>query len=228
MRVCNLCLKIMEEYDDDDDRRSISSAMSNLPDRVISPEMAYTASPYAASQLFTRQHNNDSLTAIDESSVPRYWNRNAPDLPERPFTPEDTSDMSDSEDGHVFGMARPTTAPPFRRMGDDNSDEQPQSIAPSETPSPRPGTAEGTISRNKRLEFPTEGPHVSFPSSEYHDSDDGRTPAATPLTPGLFDQFPLDSRTRLLSTASLGGGLNALLDTDRKDGLWRARSLSFA
>jgi 1-phosphatidylinositol-3-phosphate 5-kinase len=209
VRVCNLCLKIMEDYDDDDDRRSINSTMSSLPER-ISPEVQFSASPYAASQLFTR-HANESLTAIDE--VPRYWNRGTPDIPERPYTPEDPSDFSDSEEGRLWDpSARPSTCAPFRRMqSDEHSDEAPHSLAASETPSP------GLDNQPKRVGFP-QNPHVMFPRTETMESDDmGR----------LAESVHFSSlRNRLSSVTSLRG-LSALLDSERQDGLWRARSHSF-
>ncbi|KAL1412846.1 Mitochondrial distribution and morphology protein 12 [Vanrija albida] len=219
VRVCNLCLKIMEDYDDDDDRRSINSSMSMLPDRVRSPEIPYSTSPYspyAASQLFQRQPS-ESLSAIDESAATRYWPRGSSEIPERPFTPEDPSDASDSEEGgHLWHSSQPA---PFRRMnGDDNSDDQAHSMAPSQTPSPSPGM---DVQR-RRIDFPHEighaAPHIAFPRTETMESEDGRF-----ISDSMHQRL---LQSRLTSMASTGG-LNALLDTDRKDGLWRARSYSF-
>lgn len=203
----------MEDYDDDDDRRSINSTMSNLPDR-ISPDINYAASPYAASQLF--RHPNESLTAIDE--VPRYWNRSTPDIPERPYTPEDPSDISDGEEGPLWQHpnSRPSTCAPFRRMhGDDHSEDAAHSLVHSQTPSP--GLEGGAVTKPVGLGFPYEVPQVMFPRSDTIDSDEGRA---------LSDSMHMDLRNRLTSVASVRG-LNALLDSERKDGLWRARSHSF-
>lgn len=210
VRVCNLCLKIMEDYDDDDDRRSISSGMSNLPDRVISPEVGYAHSPYAASHLYGRAAN-ESLSAIEEHHWPR----------ERSFTP-DYSDVSDSEDDPRWNGAKPSTAAPFRRHGDDNSDDNhtthghSESGSPSDTPSPQ-AAAEPLQSR-RHVEFPFERPQVAFPESPVVDSDDGKDTS---------NGNAAELRARLVSENGRGNGLNALLDTDRKDGLWRARSHSF-
>lgn len=217
VRVCNLCLKIMEDYDDDDDRRSINSTMSGLaglPDRVISPDVAYSQSPFAASQLF--RSTNDSLSAIEETVHQPYG--------------DDDSDSSDTEEhtGSKWGLW-PSIAAPFRRHGDDNSDDQGQesnthSEVQSEAPSPRPGSAGGD--NVKRLvDFPLDSrPRIGFPRTDTIESEEGMPIINAPLNfPGL--------RNRLSSAASMRGGANnglsALLDTDRKDGLWRARSYSF-
>jgi len=210
----------MEDYDDDDDRRSINSNMSSLPERISPADVQFSQSPYAASQLFTRQQPNESLTAIDE--VPRYWNRstNTPDMIERPYTPEDPSDISDGEDGPLWQNqnTRPSTCAPFRRMqGDDHSDEPPHSLVPSRTPSPN-GTE---LPVTKRVGFPSDNPHVMFPRTDTIESDDGRA-----LSESFHHQHFPGLRTRLSSVASLRG-LNALLDSESRDGLWRARSHSF-
>ncbi|BEJ13748.1 hypothetical protein CspHIS471_0309220 [Cutaneotrichosporon sp. HIS471] len=215
VRVCNLCLKIMEDYDDDDDRRSINSTMSGLaglPDRVISPEITYSQSPFAASQLF--RSTNDSLSAIEESVHQPYR--------------DDDSDGSDTDEntGSKWGLW-PSIAAPFRRHRDDNSDDHGQesnthSELASEAPSPRPGSAGGD---NSKPDFPLDRrPRVGFPRTETIESEEGMPIINAPLNlQGL--------RTRLSSAASLrvgaNNGLSALLDTDRKDGLWRARSYSF-
>ncbi|EKC97624.1 1-phosphatidylinositol-3-phosphate 5-kinase [Trichosporon asahii var. asahii CBS 8904] len=211
VRVCNLCLKIMEDYDDEDDRRSISSGISSLPDRVFSPEVSYAQSPFAASQLLRSHAANESLSAIDETDVPRYWNRD----PDRPFTPEGVSEAgSDTEEDGLWTGARPSTAAPFRRQDDEASDDHHNQVVPHGTP-PNLGN------EGDRRDFPTT-PHHFFPRTETMDSEtDPRYFALMDSTngrPGI--------RSRLSSANSVLG-INALLDSDRKDGLWRARSQSF-
>lgn len=211
VRVCNLCLKIMEDYDDDDDRRSISSGMSGFPDRVISPEIGYSHSPYAANQLYGRALN-ESLSAIEEHRWPH----------DRPYTPDD-SDFSDSDDERGWNGTKPSTAAPFRRHGDENSEDNDSRhgqggdvSSPADTPSPNV-PADGHHHR-PHIEFPFDRPHVAFPESPAIDSDDGHGSNGTAA----------ELRVRLMSeNGGRGNGLSALLDTDRKDGLWRARSHSF-
>jgi hypothetical protein len=70
VRVCNLCLQIMDEYDDDD--RSVASESFPV---IESPD--YAQSPFAASQLFSRQYDHVSEDAL------RQW-----DYASRPLTPE--------------------------------------------------------------------------------------------------------------------------------------------
>lgn len=238
LRVCNLCLKIMEDYkdDDEDDRRSIISVptsirLPNLSDRAflesgISPEMTYAKSPFAASQLFTR-HPNESLTAIDEGSA---WKIGGDDG--RPLTPiEDGYGSFEGEDDTAIYTGKPNPAP-FRRPVDDEQNVDPNDSHDSQAPSsgstgqPSPGEAGPKLTLS-RLESRT-GPltsRIGFPRSETIDSDsaDSRIPF------GKLDvNAPLIGlRTRLSSRASQGG-LTALLDSERNEGLWRARSHSFA
>ncbi|GMK53948.1 hypothetical protein CspeluHIS016_0105340 [Cutaneotrichosporon spelunceum] len=218
VRVCNLCLKIMEDYDDDDDRRSINSTTSGLaglPDRVISPDITYSQSPFAASQLF--RSTTDSLSAIEETVHQPYR--------------DDVSDGSDTDEnsGSKWGLW-PSIAAPFRRHRDDGPDDHGQESNPhsepaSEVPSPRPDSAGGDSVRPLIVDFPLDRrPRVGFPRTETIESEEGMPLVSAPLNfQGL--------RTRLSSGTSLRGGasngLSALLDTDRKDGLWRARSFSF-
>ena len=255
VRVCNLCLKIMEEYKDDvddDDRRSINSVttsvrLPSISDRVfldaaMSPEMPYAKSPFAASQLFT-SNPNESLTAIDESSVPTRW-RNSVEL-ERPFTPvEGEMGDSESDDDHIWTM-RPNTAAPFRRpMYDDSKEDSNQAQQTT-----LPGTASGAPVRtpttdppspaSQMLDIPERPPsradpvvdtrparRVEFPRTDTI-STDGGVDGRVPLSRVDSDPPLIGLRTRLSSRASQGG-LTALLDSEKNEGLWRARSHSFA
>ena len=223
MRVCNLCLKIMEEYrdDDEDDRRSINSVSTSvrmpsisgrafLEAAAISPEIPYAKSPFAASQLFT-SHPNESLTAIDESNVPPRWRQDD----DRPYTP---NGGSDDEDWDI----RPNTAAPFRRpMDDDAKSEDVQDGEDEVSASPGSPLLPSPDANDRP------GPRrVEFPRSDTISTDGG---VDARLMLGRVDSnAPLIGlRTRLSSRASQGG-LTALLDTEKTEGLWRARSHSFA
>ncbi|WVQ65810.1 uncharacterized protein L199_003988 [Kwoniella botswanensis] len=257
VRVCNLCLKIMEEYrdDDEDDRRSINSVSTSVHrfpsisdraflDAAISPEVPYAKSPFAASQLFT-SHPNESLTAIDESSVPTRWGGEN-DL-DRPYTPLEIgggSQLSDSEDAHIWTSSRPQTAAPFRRPIEDEQESnhipedgvhnEQDASQPQSSPSSPEALASGTQSRAEpvskkgnmgppALPLP---PRVEFPRTDTM-STDGGLETRVPLT-RMDSNLPLIGlRTRLSSRASQGG-LTALLDSEKSEGLWRARSHSFA
>nr|XP_018262401.1 1-phosphatidylinositol-3-phosphate 5-kinase [Kwoniella dejecticola CBS 10117]OBR84559.1 1-phosphatidylinositol-3-phosphate 5-kinase [Kwoniella dejecticola CBS 10117] len=254
VRVCNLCLKIMEEYrdDDEDDRRSINSVSTSVHrfpsisdraflDASISPEVPYAKSPFAASQLFT-SHPNESLTAIDESSVPTRWRGDRDyDGPYTPVEMGDGSQHSDSEDAHIWASSRPQTAAPFRRpMEEDqksnhvaeNEDEDVEA-APRSNPSSPENTANAT---DRRAEPPKMGdmgppavpmpPRVEFPRTDTM-STDGGLETRVPLARMDSNAPLIGLRTRLSSRASQGG-LTALLDSEKTEGLWRARSHSFA
>jgi 1-phosphatidylinositol-3-phosphate 5-kinase len=241
--VCNLCLRIMEEYkdDDDDDRRSIASVSTSarhpsISDRAflsaaLSPEMPYAKSPFAASQLFA-SHPDDTLGAIDEGSVPTRWGVTTAEDVELPYTPLEGSQGSDEDDEAIWTL-RPKTAAPFRRpMDDEQSAEvhdtsQPASAPDSPAlPSPNPGDREPPR-EEKRVELAPkpETRRVEFPRTDTMSTDGGET--RVPLG-GMDSNQPLIGlRTRLSSRAS-HGGLTALLDTEKAEGLWRARSHSFA
>ncbi|ODO05657.1 hypothetical protein I350_04716 [Cryptococcus amylolentus CBS 6273] len=239
LRVCNLCLKIMEEYkeDDEDDRRSINSVSTSVHrypsitdraflDAAISPELQYAKSPFAASQLFA-SHPNDSLTAIDESSVSGPFSRWGNELSheediefQRSFSP---NDGSDGEGGQMWIGKAPKTAAPFRRPMEMDQKIQPESESPdpeNETPG-TPSTAPpsvpilGGAHRNvslPRLEFPR-----TYTMST--DGDEGRSP---------LERSESSHQLIGLRTRASQAGLTALLDGERTEGLWRARSHSFA
>ncbi|KAJ9100526.1 hypothetical protein QFC21_003569 [Naganishia friedmannii] len=73
VRVCNLCLAIMDEYDDDDDNRSVGSAATSSFPHSVNPFLKDSAdsprtsqSPFAASQLFGFARPSNGLAAISE------------------------------------------------------------------------------------------------------------------------------------------------------------------
>ncbi|WVQ85092.1 hypothetical protein IAT38_007256 [Cryptococcus sp. DSM 104549] len=240
VRVCNLCLKIMEEYkdDDEDDRRSINSVSTSVHrypsvsdraflDAAISPEMTYAKSPFAASQLFT-SHPNESLTAIDESSVPTRWGGGEMDM-ERPYTPNDIGGSQMSEEDGQLWTRPPQTAAPFRRpMEEEQKMHEEEEDAQPNTPgldSPdvggdtsRHGSDTGHKGGEMRRGEPL--PRLEFPRT-YTASTDGGD-GGMPLS--RVDSHPLMS----LRTRASQAGLTALLDTEKNEGLWRARSHSFA
>ena len=256
MRVCNLCLQIMEEYKDDeeDDRRSINSATTGYQpgsisdkaflDAAISPEgRPYQRSPFAASQLFA-SNPNESLSAIDETATAHPW---GPNTLSRPLTPigQVSSPLAELEELEQMWASRPQTAAPFRRPmeyeGVDNRRSSETSDDPDTTPpkgsridlavsgrnSPTVDGLSGPPSRDERSDGPHPfPPRVGFPRTDTI-STDGGMDGRVPLSQIDPNQPLIGLRTRLSSRTSQGG-LTALLDSEMKEGLWRARSHSFA
>lgn len=225
----------MEEYKDDhaddDDRRSINSVstlarMPSISDRAfldaaISPEMPYAKSPFAASQLFS-SNPNDSLAAIDESSVPTRWR----DDDDRPYTPYGEATDEDEDD---MWDRRPNTAAPFRRPMDEDAksgsvEDDDDSDGGTNSPSPQSPPNETPLRMDTKHSRPPK--RVDFPRTDTI-STDGGIEARHPLSRVDSNAPLIGLRTRLSSRASQGG-LTALLDSEKKEGLWRARSYSFA
>jgi 1-phosphatidylinositol-3-phosphate 5-kinase len=78
VRVCNLCLAIMDEYDDEEDTRSVVSAATSSFPQSANPFARETAdsprtaqSPFAASQLFSFSRPHTELAAISEQHAPQ-------------------------------------------------------------------------------------------------------------------------------------------------------------
>lgn len=78
VRVCNLCLAIMDEYDDEEDTRSVVSAATSSFPQSANPFAKETAdsprtaqSPFAASQLFSFARPRTELAAISEQHAPQ-------------------------------------------------------------------------------------------------------------------------------------------------------------
>lgn len=244
--MCNLCLRIMEEYkeEDEDDRRSVRSlASARLPsfsgsaflDKSLAPDLEnHARSPFAASQLFAAQAD-EGLGSIEEGSVPRRWRGevyNQLDRPDTPFTDEEENTWS----------ARPSTAAPFRRpmdeegskadhaddmdrkklAGDDGDGQDPDSPTPSGRGQPHSadGSQGGDDFKSPKAK------KVGFPRSDTMASDvtaDGHAPLSR-----MSSNMPLIGlRTRLSSRASQGG-LTTLVDSEKPEGLWRTRSHSVA
>lgn len=226
--MCNLCLKIMEEYrdDDDDDRHSVASMATSsrmLAEHTfpaISPDLPYVKSPFAASQLFS-SNPDDALGAIEEG-VAATWSRG----------PEYSPEGSDDDDDRIYTM-RPNTAIPFRRPMDEDQKEvtdseagsimadEPSVSSPS-TPLPEIPDIVNLHDVQVKITPPRDRlKRVDFPRTDTYSSDGER-----PALARVDSNVPLAGlRTRLSSRASQGG-LSALID-ERRDGLWRARSNSF-
>lgn len=226
----------MEEYrdDDEDDKRSINSVttsggyrLPSLGDRTflettMSPEMPYARSPFAASQLFT-SHPNDSLAAIDET-MPTRWNAAIPAELDRPFTPNESGSQGsdDDDDDHIYTL-RPGTAAPFRRPLEDDAKSD-NGLEPGFRQHSQPTSPNEPASGD--LAKPTDERQAKlFARTETYSTDVGDS--LSPLTRVESNQPLIGLRTRLSSRTSQGG-ITALLDTEKKEGLWRARSHSFA
>ena len=148
LRVCNICVKIMDEYDDsDDDRRSISSVATGVypmaPSILLdppsdSPFSPFNPSPFLAS--FGRHHDSANLGAISETASFRRRG-SIEDDPSRPLTPDAqfqlymgvgqgrpgrTSEGTSEGTGTDWGDRSVSNPAPFRRtIGADEDDTQP-------------------------------------------------------------------------------------------------------
>ncbi|KJE03355.1 1-phosphatidylinositol-3-phosphate 5-kinase [Cryptococcus gattii NT-10] len=227
VRVCNLCLKIMEEYkedEDDDDRRSINSFSTSVHrypsisertflNTAMSPEMSYAKSPFAASQLFS-SHPNDSLMAIDEASVPMRW-----DDTERAFTSNEVDESPTLSGDDRIWAGRPPAVAPFRRpveLDQKVAADQGEAGGDGHVITPVFETSSSTLNA-------THGDATSFPFPRTNTmSTDGDVERA-PLSREDSDHPLIGLKTRMNQAV-----LTALLDSEKSEGLWRARSHSFA
>ncbi|EIW66777.1 hypothetical protein TREMEDRAFT_34462 [Tremella mesenterica DSM 1558] len=241
VRVCNICIKIMDQVrnDDDDDRRSITSVATSFrfpsgPDAAFldvpaGHEGHYVRSPFAASQLFISQPN-ESLMAIDEGEVPSGWGGDM--QADRPLTPLDIggSQISENDDDDHIWATRPNTAAPFRRPIDQDAEaasmteeektgEESQNV---ETPSPGDDPGQDIEVQSPippRINEPLRR-GIPFPRTDTVSTDGGEL--------ALGDSRGLIGLRTTISTRESHGGLAALVEPDRTEGLWRARTRSFA
>lgn len=198
VRVCNLCLAVMDEEDEEEDRRSVTSTTSHLP----TTSSTWTPSPFAASHLFARQPEN-GLQAISESRGM---------IPEDEFAPDERGrrrhPLLEISHGENRGS---TEAAPFRHAIAE--DEQP--VAPDTTPSSesKGGTPDKEINT------------VRFPASESGDITTApmSREATTSLSSTASAKLPGTLRTRLSSRVSTSGLSGVLLDDFPGDhGVWRS------
>ena len=237
----------MEEYRDDDDARSINSVATSarLPhsaDRAIdtiSPDLPYSKSPFAASQLFSI-NPDDTLDAIEEG-VPVTWSA------------EQDGSSPTSDDEAVYDKRPPVTAVPFRRAIEEehrpaarhpvlttlkrNTRAFPEAnrrnlhpdtkpvVQPRVPVSPNPRSPETLSMPPPPLPTKTGQPkkrRVEFPRTETMSTEGDRAPLVRVDSNQL-----IGLRTRLSSRTSQSG-LTSLIDAEKREGLWRARSNSFA
>lgn len=220
----------MEEYRDDDDARSITSVSTtarphSAADRAIetmSPDLPFSKSPFAASQLFSI-NPDDTLDAIEEGVAAR-WSGEYEDESSPP-----------SDDEAVYDKRHPATAVPFRRaieeenrVGGASKEASPQpepERIPTAPPSPEtasmpPPPLPSKVNQPKRR-------RVEFPRSDTMSTDGDRDQSRAPLVRVDSNQPLIGLRTRLSSRTSQSG-LTSLIDAEKSEGLWRARSNSFA
>ncbi len=114
VRVCNLCLQIMDGVDDDEDKRSVASTGTGAGAGIYGLSLGVTPggavggwadsavqsrSPFAASELFSRGH--DPLNAIAEDGYAwrggRMGMSKGPGQRQGEFSPPDTPSEADSE-----------------------------------------------------------------------------------------------------------------------------------
>ncbi|KAF8320522.1 uncharacterized protein EI90DRAFT_3080477 [Cantharellus anzutake] len=144
VRICNICLKMLEDdnYDDEDDRRSIASANSSpFPAHQLGNlQNQYPQSPYAAQNLLAQSHDSYNLFSIPELH--------------RRFVPDTNNPLNwDGADA---------TAAPFRRNLEDEKDVEPRPGALEEFAA-EAGEAGGAGPKGNAPQVP---PMIQFPSQE--------------------------------------------------------------
>lgn len=201
---------------------------------MLTKELGYSQSPFAASHLFGHFPSiQNGLGAIEEGSV-RDWPLSASAVEmEQPGSPgEGGSQISDTEES--MPATRLHTAAPFRRPVDDATtpaSEQPgsdQLDARRRSASPPLTSPVAPLSnRAELIRFPSRSGRIGFPRTDTVSTDGGGGwEARVPLSRMDSNQPLIGLRTRLSSRASQGG-LAALIDPERGEGLWRARTNSF-
>lgn len=220
----------MEEYkdDDDDDRRSINSFSTSvhrypsISDRAflntaMSPEMPYAKSPFAASQLFS-SHPNDSLMAIDEASVPMQWDDGRLDA-ERAFILNEVGGPPTPTGDDRIWAGRPPTVAPFRRpveLDQKVAADQEEADGDGRVSTPVLETSGSALHATHR-----DATSSPFPRTNTMSTDDDVERA--PLSREDSGHPLIGLKTRMNQAV-----LTALLDSEKSEGLWRARSHSFA
>jgi len=195
VRVCNICLKMLEDdnYDDDDDRRSIGSVQSSAfpPHQLESVQSAYLGphSPFSAQTLLSHSYDTNSY-ALPESASRRRVFSNA----QRANDGDAPIDVDDS-----------STVAPFRRNVDDdkepgsgpNADEAiEQYLSDTETKSEpvKSGPAHGTRP-SVSIAFPTihepKESFIHFPGSSSPDGTDSQRPLRSRVSSLATDIDPL-------------------------------------
>jgi 1-phosphatidylinositol-3-phosphate 5-kinase len=183
IRVCNLCLEKLAsvDEDDDDDRRSISSAVSPFAahqfgsDSLAMALVRHPQSPFAASQLFGRTDEPFNLFSIAETRR-RISGSDEGSFSSRPLTPLDRP-LEDP-----WGPQACKAPAPFRRgFVDDDKD---LSIITDAFPRDTPPVASGA---KTPLEFPVTIPvpggamsSIQFPLSSPERQPDSPGPQSIP------------------------------------------------
>ena len=213
IRICDICLKTLEEglpEDDEDDRRSVvSSSPSAFPAHQHRQSFeAFPPSPFSASQLFSRADEPFNLFSIAESR------RHPSDSGSRPQTPGEIT-SAPTTPWNIIDRA----APPFRRgIEDDDADVQPLAVFDGVVVPPTPSTTlPGSIA------FPTNDPtqqsSIQFPVSSPDQMDFTRPGQRSRVNSEIEPQTPF-MRSRVQSR------LNDLMNAG--DIGWRTRRESTA
>lgn len=178
IRVCNLCLQMLEEDDDDDDTKSVTSVQSSPfpPHQLESVHSTYLGpqSPFSAQTLLSHSYDQHSLFAIPESASSH--RRVSFDHPGE-------DDPSLEEEDSSLAVA------PFRRsMDDDGKDAGPdpedameQYLSDNETKSAPIKPGPGHIMRpSVSITFPSvediKESSIHFPGSSSPDGTDSPRP----------------------------------------------------
>jgi 1-phosphatidylinositol-3-phosphate 5-kinase len=213
IRICDICLKTLEEGlpdDDDDDRRSVaSSSPSTFPSHHHRQSLeAFPPSPFSASQLFSRADEPFNLFSIAESR------RHPSDGGSRPQTPIEITNAPVAP-WNINDRA----APPFRRgIEDEDAEAQPLAAFDGVVVPPTPSTTlPGSIA------FPTNDPtqqsSIQFPVSSPDQTDFARPGQRSRVNSEIEAQTPF-MRSRVQSR------LNDLMNAG--DIGWRTRRESTA
>lgn len=214
IRICDICLKTLEDglpEDDEDDRRSVvSSSTSAFPAHQHRQSLeAFPPSPFSASQLFSRTDEPFNLFSIAQSR------RHNSDTGSRPQTPAEIINAPVTP----WNMADRAT-PPFRR-GIEDDDADAQSLATFEGVGV-PATPATTLP-GAGIAFPTNDPtqqsSIQFPVSSPDQSEFTRPGQRSRVNSEIEAQTPF-MRSRVQSR------LNELMSAGEIG--WRTRRESTA
>jgi 1-phosphatidylinositol-3-phosphate 5-kinase len=215
IRICNICLKTLEDEtildDDEDDRRSVVSSSPSIyaAHQHRQSLEALPTSPFAASQLFRKVEEPFNLFSIAETR-PHLGS----DISSRPATPADII----GSDPNYIPINR--VAAPFRRLA---QDEEADSVAIEATMNAGTGSINTPANEN-----------IKFPSLEDTGTSTIQFPGSSPEQGGDRANFPrarVDSDVDNLATPFLRSRVHSRL-TDlgllAGDAGWRTRRESTA
>lgn len=223
LRVCNLCLRMLEEEDnDDDDRRSVGSIYTGFPPHQL--DLLHSHSPYSTTHMYAKSEEPYNLFPIGESRRKEAYGDDGSAYGSRPPTPGEQTWNEPS------GSAVP---PPFRRglLDDDKETGPPETLESIISASPSMNSVRAPMSPAPHIPFPTRDTKamspmpglstIQFPGSP-SSSDGNRSPH--PLR-SRFNSYATEydpmARARRQSKMDVAS-------TDADDDEWRVRRESSA